>query len=476
MSGRNIIGALTQSDVSFQMHPNRTDGLLTAPLVPASAVMDKLRGLGLAAATDIPEEFDWRNVPGVELSPVMNQGHCGNCWAMAATSTFTDRWMIDADKTGLVLDPLATTVCVEGQSNRCNGGLPEECQGYFESIGASMADGCQSWKDFCKNTDCCPSCTKNNMSKVPSMSCNELGCSGGFKAEKGRMKSGTVGSGTNVDREATIHSIKTDIMRGPVVGKYQVFGDFMVSDSGLVTAAGKSFQWEKTNGIYLHGYYDDTLSTIFRNLAADTPSGNPEKLKILSDGQMPVMKEGQIVGEAPSQTSMGFHAVEIVGWGKDTEWGEYWIVKNSWGPEWGEDGYFKFGMNTDGVRNAECGMDIPTVISDGKTSALFGGTVTYSPNIATDHPDWEGVSGGQAKAGGTIWKWVISIAIIVLALIGIFFIARKYIFGRGRYISKRNGRTRSIQPVRGLSYTPVSYPPPAYSPAYSPSYTPAAYS
>jgi cathepsin C len=50
---------------------------------------------------------------------------------------------------------------------------------------------------------------------------------------------------------------------------------------------------------------------------------------------------------------MGGHAVTVVGWGEDprTET-KYWIVKNSWGSDWGENGYFRIirGLN-------ECGIE-----------------------------------------------------------------------------------------------------------------------
>ena len=39
---------------------------------------------------------------------------------------------------------------------------------------------------------------------------------------------------------------------------------------------------------------------------------------------------------------MGGHAVKIVGWGVDGESGlKYWKVANSWGPDWGENGFFR---------------------------------------------------------------------------------------------------------------------------------------
>lgn len=56
----------------------------------------------------------------------------------------------------------------------------------------------------------------------------------------------------------------------------------------------------------------------------------------------------------------GGHAVKILGWGNENGT-DYWLCANSWGPEWGDGGFFK-------IKQGECGVDqsvwacIPDVI------------------------------------------------------------------------------------------------------------------
>ncbi|KPJ21130.1 Cathepsin B-like cysteine proteinase 4 [Papilio machaon] len=56
----------------------------------------------------------------------------------------------------------------------------------------------------------------------------------------------------------------------------------------------------------------------------------------------------------------GFHSVRIIGWGEDRG-DRYWLVANSWGRQWGENGYFRIAR---GSNEADIESFVVTGLSD----------------------------------------------------------------------------------------------------------------
>lgn len=78
------------------------------------------------------------------------------------------------------------------------------------------------------------------------------------------------------------------------------------------------------------------------------------------------------------------HAVLIVGYGIDSETNvPYWLVKNSWGPKWGDEGYFRIERGTNMCGLADC-ASFPNI---------------YSPALVEDDQSSVNTGADNAKAG-----------------------------------------------------------------------------
>ena len=50
------------------------------------------------------------------------------------------------------------------------------------------------------------------------------------------------------------------------------------------------------------------------------------------------------------------HGVAAVGYGTDTEDVDYWLIKNSWGQKWGEEGYIRMSVHSTNGDLGQCGI------------------------------------------------------------------------------------------------------------------------
>jgi len=68
------------------------------------------------------------------------------------------------------------------------------------------------------------------------------------------------------------------------------------------------------------------------------------------------------VFDACNQTNPDInHAVQLVGYGTDAQYGDYWLVRNSWTADWGENGYIRLKRSS----KIECGLDITPLDGSG---------------------------------------------------------------------------------------------------------------
>eukprot|EP00658_Telonema_sp_P-2_P010122 TRINITY_DN13813_c0_g1_i7.p1 TRINITY_DN13813_c0_g1~~TRINITY_DN13813_c0_g1_i7.p1 ORF type:complete len:668 (+),score=133.74 TRINITY_DN13813_c0_g1_i7:389-2392(+) len=126
---------------------------------------------------------------------------------------------------------------------------------------------------------------------------------------------------------------------------------------------------------YVGGYYGGSN---WKNMMLDIHKHGPVVVGFNTNGWEQHYESGVLLGESQESHQMlnpwrkTTHAVVIVGWGEHDEHGKYWIVKNSWGKDWGEQGYFRVerGTNAYVIESKPVGF-LPSVGTEVKVTDLF---------------------------------------------------------------------------------------------------------
>jgi hypothetical protein len=280
----------------------------------------------------LPSTFDGRIAWEGLITPAKDQGTCGSCWAFASTGMLADRFNIQS--MGIMNVELSQTklILCDWQGKEIDDVHPEDPTSkssktnvsalkHASCFGNSLVDACRYLYLIGTPTEECVPYTKNLGEKS---SFQKIGAFEHLaQLPLCSVVSGPIGdmcSDFNIDvvtgtEEGTPerfyralhfyrigkseHNIRNDIYKwGPIATGMQVYPDFYTFDP-----VHDIYEWDETG------------------------------------------------------PQVGGHAIEIVGWGVKGD-KNYWIVKNSWGPNWGINGYFLMsrGVNTCKIEENCMGM------------------------------------------------------------------------------------------------------------------------
>lgn len=257
--------------------------------------------------SDIPEQFDYRNHAKSRcLYQVASQGFCGSCWAVTASEMISSVKCLASDAE--IAYPVSTQdilSCVESDIYGCRGAYMSDALLTARNAGFVNESCVPYYNGNCGDLHNhgmeCSAEAKQGIRLVPTATC-KLTCENGVQKNRRKVVKDVywlnVGTNGRTAPAATSVLIQEYIMtRGPVIAGISIYPDFETYDA------------EKD--IYIHKH-------------------------------------------DPRQRMLGGHAILLVGWGTETlpngVKADYWIAKNSWGPEWGDKGYFRLMRGQGGGR------------------------------------------------------------------------------------------------------------------------------
>jgi len=243
--------------------------------------------------SDLPEELSWRNVNGTSwVDPVSDQGECGSCYAVSSTNMLTSRHRVAARDPKAPAFSIGFSLYCSDVNQGCNGGYPFLTSMWSRDVGLVTTE-CAGKYHVDTNLQC-PNFLKHAEAKEGPIDT----CMAGKEAEVTDF--GYVGGYYGA---CTEEGMMRALLDGPITVALEPAMDFMYYKSGVYSSV-----------------------------------KDPEKKKTWKSSEWYKVD----------------HAVLVVGWGVDKSGKEpkkYWLVQNSWGPDWGEDGYIRVarGENESGI-------------------------------------------------------------------------------------------------------------------------------
>ena len=315
----------------------------------------QFRSIRFKSDIQLPKEFNGPEIWKDYVTPVSDQGKCGNCWAHSSSAVLADRFAIlSLGKIKFTPSPYEMTICsfdfqkvdiknvwknkeeLEKMDKRMHENRSCNGNNLYDTATSLFTEGVTELSCFpnkftsggknvnigeTENTNDFPYCY--NVTGLELDTCVD----GKTPMRKYRCKTAYVCSKENDDISLKERKLMYDIYKyGPVIVGFILFPDFVYDYDG--------------KSIYTH---------------ADKSGGD-----------------------------LGGHAVRLVGWGEETVKGElikYWWIANSWGKDWGINGYFRMKRSMPEIQLED---NVMSIIPD-------------FPGMAIDDPNLEAVETEKDK-------------------------------------------------------------------------------
>eukprot|EP00418_Pyrodinium_bahamense_P096049 CAMPEP_0179048890 /NCGR_PEP_ID=MMETSP0796-20121207/19936_1 /TAXON_ID=73915 /ORGANISM="Pyrodinium bahamense, Strain pbaha01" /LENGTH=540 /DNA_ID=CAMNT_0020745361 /DNA_START=66 /DNA_END=1688 /DNA_ORIENTATION=+ len=258
-------------------------------------VPPKTSFLQRSQSRDLPKEWDWSNVSGIDyLEPVMDQADCGSCYAASSVRMLTARHKITQNNTDLLPWSISFPLHCSEFNQGCKGGYGFLLAKWSNDVGLLPA-----------------TCMRYNTTGSCTLECDLKELQGKrYRAGNHRYVGSFYG-------DSNAQLIQEELYNnGPLAVGIQPDEDFMFYSDGIYRSS------------------------------ASTPNAS---------------HVGASEWEAVN------HGVLLVGWGEE-DGQKYWRIQNSWGPDWGEDGFFRIVRGVDEVA-VESMAEAADVVEDEQNGA-----------------------------------------------------------------------------------------------------------
>lgn len=267
---------------------------------------------------DLPEVFNPFDEWGFYLARVKTQGNCGCCWAMATAKTLSERYaLLSQGKLAVELSPYMMVMC-EGTI------FPSVPHDKLENINmeAHTAGACNGNTLF----------TAMNFLYAVGL-CDTTCVNRGKFDEYGIKDLETIEDPENVPMCQSILGNNYDrcLDREKAVRFYRTVAGYQVN-SDIESIKQEIYKWGPVSAGFQ--IYDNFMEGY--------------------DGTTIYM------GPDEKSNARGGHAIEILGWGKE-DGVDFWWICNSWGTDWGLNGYFRMKM---GIEKCQLEKNVVGFIPD----------------------------------------------------------------------------------------------------------------